>query len=117
MQSRRKLMNRTKLLTLALIGSLAASPIGLAVAAHAESNEAQTNEASVFANAKISISQAIAAAEQKTGGKAVGSGIDDQDGTVFLEVRILKDSQTQKVLVDPQTGQVVKTVAENDGAD
>ncbi len=61
------------------------------------------------------MAQAIAAAEQQTGGKAVGSGIEDQDGAVFLEVQVLKDNRRQKVLVDPQSGQVVKTVmADND---
>ena len=46
------------------------------------------------------MAQAIASAEQQTGGKAIGSGIEDQDGAIFLEVTVLKDGQRRKVLVD-----------------
>ena len=56
------------------------------------------------------MSQALAAAEQATGGKAVGTGIEDRDGTVHFEVKILKYNVRQKALVDPQTTQVVKSV-------
>lgn len=100
-------MTRSKLLSLMTAGVLAAGTLG-AGAAYAKDN--QTNEAAIMANAKITMAQAIATAEQQTGGKAVGSGIEDQDGTVFLEVQVLKANQRQKVLIDPQSGQVVKTV-------
>ncbi len=51
------------------------------------------------------------------GGKAVGTRIEDQDGTVFLEVQVLKGNQRQKVLVDPQSGQVAKVVTDDDEED
>lgn len=103
-------MTRTKLLNLAMAGVIAAGTLGVAEAAYARNKDKQTDEAAVMANAKITMAQAIAAAEQQTGGKAVGTGIEDQDGTVFLEVQMLKDNQRHKVLVDPQSGKVVKTV-------
>lgn len=96
-------MTRTKILTLALAGIFAAG------AAHAETHDARTNEAAILANAKVTMVQAIATAEQHTAGKAVGSGIEDQNGTVFFEVEVLKGDQKQKVLVDTQSGQVVNT--------
>ena len=68
----------------------------------------------ILSSAKISMSQALTAAEQATGGKAVGTGIEDQVGTIHFEVTILKDNARQKVLVDTQTGQVVKTVMADD---
>lgn len=105
-------MTRTKLVTLATAGAIAAGTFGFAGTASARDN--RTDEAAVMANAKISMTQAIAAAEQQTGGKAVGTGIEDQDGTVFLEVQVLKNGQRQKVLIDPQNGQVVKTVMRDD---
>jgi uncharacterized membrane protein YkoI len=106
-------MNRTKPVTLALVGVLAMGALGAAGAAYAKDKELRTNEAAIMANAKVTMEQAIAAAEQKTGGKAVGTGIEDQDGTVFLEVQVLKDDQRHSVLIDPQSGQVVKVAVDN----
>jgi uncharacterized membrane protein YkoI len=103
-------MSRPKLLNLAIAGVLAVGALGGAGAAYARNNHRQTNEAAIMANAKVTMAQAIAAAERQVGGKAVATGIEDQDGTVFWEVEVLKDNQRQKVLVDPQTGNVVKTV-------
>lgn len=88
---------------------------GGAAAYAKERSDAPTDEARIMASAKISMSEAIAAAEKATGGKAVGSGIEDQDGLVHFEVTILKDQTRQKVLVDTQTGQIAKTVVANDG--
>lgn len=90
---------------------LTAGAIGTGAAAYAhERHDATTNEAAIIANAKITMAQAIVTAEQQVGGKAVGTGIEDQDGTVLFEVEVLKDSTRHKVLIDPQTGQVAKTV-------
>jgi uncharacterized membrane protein YkoI len=106
-------MTRTKLLDLAMAGVFAAGTVGVAGAASAKNNDTRTNEAAIIANAKVTMAQAIATAEQQTGGKAVGTGIEDQDGAVFLEVQVLKDNQRHKVLIDPQSGQVVKAVMED----
>lgn len=99
-------MTRSKLLSVAIAGVFAASMLGVA---YAKNNETRTNEAAVIANAKVTLAQAIVTAEQQVGGKAVGTGIEDQNGTVAFEVEVLKDGQKHKVLVDPQTGQIVKT--------
>lgn len=101
-------MTRTQFRTFATAAAIAAGT--LATAGTAFARDSSTDEAAIMARAKVTMSQAIAAAEQQTGGKAVGSGIEDQDGTVFLEVQVLKDNQRHKVLIDPQSGQVVKTV-------
>jgi uncharacterized membrane protein YkoI len=107
-------MTHTKRLTLAIAGVLAAATLSAAGAADAKDRHDQrTNEAAIIANAKVTITQAIATAEQQTGGKAVGTGIEDQDGAVFLEVTVLKDNQKHKVLIDPQSGHVVKAVLED----
>jgi uncharacterized membrane protein YkoI len=106
-------MHRKRLI-LASAGVIATGMLGAGSAAYAKEN--RTNEAAIMANAKITMAQAIAAAEQQTGGKAVGTGIEDQDGAVFLEIQVVKDNQKQKVLIDPQSGQVVKTIM-GDGED
>ncbi len=109
-------MIRRKLLTAALAGVIASGAIGGSVAAYARDNEQATDDAAIMANAKVTMAQAIATAEQQVGGRAVGTGIEDQDGTVYIEVQVaLKDGTRQKVLIDPQSGKVVKTVtAENE---
>lgn len=92
-------MIRRKLLIATLAGVIASGAIGGSVAAYAKNNEQATDEAAIMANAKITMTQAIAAAEQQVGGKAVGTGIEDQDGTVYFEVQVLKNGARQKVLV------------------
>ncbi len=103
-------MIRRTLVTATLAGVIASGAIGGSIAAYAKNNEQATNEAAIVANAKITLAQAIATAEEQVGGKAVGTGIEDQDGTVSFEVQVVKDGARQKVLVDPQTGKIVKTV-------
>lgn len=111
-------MIRRTLLTATLAGVIASGAIGGSIAVYARNNEQATNEAAIMANAKITLAQAIATAEQQVGGRAVGTGIEDQDGTVYFEVQVVKGGARQKVLVDPQTGKIVKTVtADNEHND
>jgi uncharacterized membrane protein YkoI len=58
--------------------------------------------------AKISISQAIAAAEQATGGKAYSARIDNVNGVVAYEVKTAKTGALEMVSVDINAGNVVK---------
>ena len=111
-------MTRNKVLAAIMAGVIATGSAGVAGLAYAkERRDAPTNEASIVANAKVTMAQAIAAAEQQVGGTAVGTGIEDQDGNVFFEVDVLKDSAKHKVLIDTQTGKVVKVVANNSNDD
>lgn len=107
-------MIRKTLLTTTLAAMIASGAIGGSIAAYARNNDNTTDEATIMANAKITMAQAIAAAEQQVGGKAVGTGIEDQDGTVYIEVRVVKDGSRQKVLIDPQTGKIVKAALADD---
>lgn len=106
-------MIRNKLFAVTAVGAIAASALGFAGAVQAKDSERPTDEAAVMANAKVSMAQAITTAEQQVGGKAVDSGIEDQNGTVFLEVTVLTGTQKHRVLIDPQSGQVVKTALDN----
>ena len=108
-------MNRKHLITGLVAAALTGGAIG--GVAYAKDHESATNDDAIIANAKLSLSQALATAEQSTGGKAVDAGIEDQDGAVHFEVTVLKDGAHQKVLVDTQTGQVVKTMKDSDDDD
>lgn len=107
-------MTRPKLLSLTLAGVLAAGAFGMVGAVSAKEKDSKTNEASIVANAKVTMAQAIATAESQVGGKAVGTGIEDQNGTVAYEVEVLKDGQKHKVLVDTQSGQVKTAMVDNE---
>ena len=91
---------------------------GTASVVYAEDNvSAQENalEAAAVLNAKISLTQAIAAAEQITGGKVIRTGVENQNGTaIFYDITVAKNNTLQKVIVDMQTGKAVKTEAATD---
>ena len=90
--------------------------IGLAIPAFAEekaeSGESQVNETQVLMDAKISLSDAIKTAEMASKGKAVESGLDDENGAVSYQVEVLlPDGKRTDVFVDLNTGKVLKMAA------
>jgi len=88
---------------LALAGLLAAGAIaGTAIAAQ---NEDQ--EATALQGAKVTLAQAIATAEQQTGGKAYDAGVDAKGGQTRIVVETNGPKGVQTVAIDAQSGQVV----------
>ena len=90
--------------------------MGLAVPAFAEekaeSGESQVNETQVLMDAKISLSDAIRAAEIESKGKAVETGLNDDNGAVSYQVEVLMpDGKRTDVFVDLNTGKVLKMAA------
>jgi uncharacterized membrane protein YkoI len=75
----------------------------------------QQSELNAVTNAKTSLSQAIAAAEQETGGKAVETGLENQDGVMAYEIKVAKGNTLQRVLVDADSGKVTKVMAADAG--
>lgn len=112
-------MKKHSISKIAAASAVALSIVAGGATAYAKDrSDSPADEATIMSQAKVSIPEAIAAAERATGGKAVGSGIEDHNGVAHFEVEILKDNTRQTVLVDSQTGQVVKTAAadsEDDG--
>jgi uncharacterized membrane protein YkoI len=65
-------------------------------------------EIKLFREAKITLSEAIAAAEKHQPGKAVEAGLDDDSFTPTYEVNILtQDSRAYDVRVDAVSGKVI----------
>ena len=84
--------------------------LGVAVgAAYAGSND-NAQEMTALRNAKISLAQAIAGAEQKSGGKAINAGLNNENGTMTYGVEVIKDNTVETVLVDLNTGEIVKVL-------
>ncbi len=97
-------MNTKLIATLALAGLLATGAIaGTAVAA----GDDVDREATALQGAKISLTQAIATAEQQTGGKAFDAGVDTKGGQTHIVVETNGPKGVQTVSVDAQSGQVV----------
>ncbi len=79
-----------------------------------ESKEKEAKELQLFKLAEISLSDAIKAAEQKTGGKAMEAELDDESNTVQFEIEIFKDGKIHEVKVDGKTGKVLKVSLEDE---
>jgi uncharacterized membrane protein YkoI len=79
-----------------------------------ESKEKEAKELQLFSQAKISLTDAIKAAEHKTGGKAMEAEVDDESSTVQFEIEVLKDGKVHEVKVDGITSKVLKVSLEDE---
>lgn len=98
----------TSLCAIIIIGSTA----NFAQATSSKNKEAK--ELQLFSQASISLQDAIKAAEQKTGGKAMEAEINDESATAQFEIEILKDGKIHEVMVDGKTGKVLKVSLEDE---
>lgn len=105
-----------------LIAGLVLIPLAAAIVLPAfaegksEAGESNVNETQVLMNAKISIADAIKAAEAEGKGKAVDSGLSDENGEVSYQVEVLaQDGKRTDIFVDLQTGKVLKMAAADSG--
>ena len=97
---RSKIMLTTLVALVTLVGARAAF-------AGEKGNETdQQSELNAVTNAKTSLSQAIA-----HGGKAVDTGLENQDGVMAYEIEIAKGSTLQRVIVDSDPGKIIKVMA------
>ena len=103
-------MNMKQIVVLAAAGLIAIG--GGSSVAYAEEH-GDLGDAQALANSKVSLTQAIATAEQQAGGKAVDAGVDNENGTVRIAVEVASNQGVETVLVDPQAGQVTGTKAES----
>lgn len=112
-------MFRSKIIPAVLAVAVGLGGATAAFAANGTNRNDERQEATAIQSAKTSLVQAIAAAEQHTGGKAIDSGIENQNGKVIAyDIEVVKENIVQKVLVDMGTGQVIKvTAAESEHED
>ncbi|HVS26229.1 MAG TPA: PepSY domain-containing protein [Burkholderiales bacterium] len=92
-------MNR--ILKLSIASTLALGAIGAGYAANAE------NDAHVINDAKISLSQAVSAAEQHAGGKASRAEVERHKGEWIYDVEVVAGKKVMDVKVDPQKGTIL----------
>ena len=90
---------------------------GALVSAHQIQDSEDAQESAALQNAKITLSEAIAAAEKEVpGGKVIDAEVDIVNGAASYVVEIDKDG-LQTVRVDLETGKALKVAAEADDAD
>lgn len=75
--------------------------------AHAAGNSDGNREAALASTMKVSLTQAIATAEQHTGGKAFDAGVDGEPGKSRIVVETTGPKGVQTVFIDGASGQVV----------
>lgn len=96
-------MSRTTKMT--IIAAVLASAGVVAVAANK-----MENDSAALATAKISLTQAIASAEQHTGGKAAKAEFEHSKTGWAYEVEVVNGTKTVDVRVDSDTGTVISAV-------
>jgi hypothetical protein len=74
------------------------------------------DEAAAAATAPVTLGQAISAAEGSTGGRAFQAGYESQDGTLIVQVDLVKDQARLETHVDANSGKVIATSDLQNGA-
>ena len=74
-------------------------------------NKDENDESTAMLSSKVTLSQAITAAEQKTGGKAFDAGVDVESGKTQIIVETNGPKGVQTVILDAQSGQPVSVEA------
>ncbi len=103
-------MKRNKAVIVAMVLALGT---GTAAFARERGNDAVSD----LAQAKISLAQAITAAEQHVGGRATRAELENRKGKTAFEVEIVKDRAVSKVAVDAADGRVLATTADREDHD
>lgn len=104
----------------ATVAALVFSLAGTATLAYAGEIESNGTPAETLAlqNAKISLSEAVRTAEAHAQGKAINSGINDENGVVTYQVEVqTTEGKRHDVFVDMQNGKVISmaTADDNEG--
>lgn len=97
----------------AMLALVMATGAAVNLAQASESKEDEAKELRLFSEAQITLQDAIKAAEQKTGGKAMQAELKDESNTVQFEIEIVKEGKVYEAIVDGKTGQVLNVSLED----
>lgn len=103
-------MFRSKLVPVAMATVFALIGTGVAFAARAEQENGAEMDA--ILNAKISLTQAIATAENHVGGRATRVNVDRENGAYVYKVRVAGSEKLSEVYIDPASGNVIRSDVE-----
>lgn len=96
-----------------IAATLLALGAGTAAYAKGGSNDAVAD----LARARITLAQAVAAAEQHAGGKATKAELEHRKGKTAFEVEVVKGNAVSNVIVDAADGKVLATKVDSEDHD
>ena len=102
---------KSKLALAALALTSAAAGVSVYAAGH------PGNDARIIPNAKISLSQAVIAAEQHVGGTASKAEVEQHAGKAVYDVEVVKGPQVFDVKISPDQGTVIATTEDRNDHD
>lgn len=108
-------MKRNILITV-LGAALLAGGLGVA-AASTSAQQANGEDDLNIAQTKITLIQAVTAAEQKVGGRAAHAELNDENGKLVFGVEVVNGQQATDVKVDAMSGQVLSAQADQADAE
>jgi uncharacterized membrane protein YkoI len=103
-------MSRSRIIPLVLAATVAlgaATAGSMALAGERERGHGGAAEIQAIGAMRVTLPQAIAAAEQATGGRAIDAGVESENGRLTLKVEVLKGAERQEVTINPETGAVM----------
>jgi uncharacterized membrane protein YkoI len=91
------------------VAVIAAAALALSGPAWSDSKEGKKKgKAEMAASAKVPMEQAVKAAADKTGGKAIEAELEREHGKIVWEIEVVTaDGKTVEVHVDAETGEVI----------
>ncbi len=97
---------------LAGVAVLATTAAAWAASNGRDNGMAAANDALAIGQAKVSLTQAIAVAEQRTGGKASKAEYEKTQGGWVYDVEVVNGTDVSDVRVDANAGTVISSVAD-----
>jgi uncharacterized membrane protein YkoI len=107
-------MNIKRIAPFALAALLAVGAAGGIAYAESRDGGQDGRDIAALSTMKVTLPQAIAAAEQQSGGRAVSADIQHQHGTAAIAVEVAGPQGVKTVLVDAQSGLVTATQGSGD---
>ena len=104
-------MAQSKLIPATAVVVIVLSGIAAALVSFKKAENSQ--EMMAIMDAKITLAQAITAAEQETGGRAMQIGMEHEKGAYLYEIKALSKGDVIEVFVDPMTEKITRQ--ENQG--
>ena len=95
-----------------IVGTLLAFATGMTTASAALAKSEHDGAPIDVSKATVTMSQAIATAEQQAGGKATRAKLENETGKLLYEIQVAGKDKTTEVKVDAMDGKVLATGAE-----
>jgi uncharacterized membrane protein YkoI len=99
-----------------MIGTLVAFATGMTAASAAMGRGEHDRAPIDVSKATVTMSQAIATAEQQAGGKATRAKLENETGKLVYEIKVAGKDKVTEVKVDAQDGKVLASGAETHGS-